>query len=386
MRIISCASYYGTGSSAITNLLEEYKDCVSLTDYEFRFLYDPDGISDLEFHLVENHHRHTSGYALKRYKRFVDELGNPHMKKYEYYFQNQWKKLSYEYIDALTEFTHKGYWHQDVTDRGLLFYIWKRSCNKLLQKTIWRKQPERALNELPHEITYCSFPTEEKFLYETQKYIENLFEAANINHTHNLMVDQVVPASNLGRYLRYFKDIKVFVVDRDPRDVYLAEKYIYKGRIVPTESVEIFCKWYRYTRKYFKDIKVFVVDRDPRDVYLAEKYIYKGRIVPTESVEIFCKWYRYTRKHRDTEKYDTEKVMFVRFEDLIYRYDEKVKEIEQWLGFEPEDHIKSKTRLNPDISIKNTRLWEKIPGVSEEMSYIEKELAQYIYPYDKVIK
>lgn len=339
MRIISCASYYGTGSSAITNLLEEYKDCVSLTDYEFRFLHDPDGISDLEFHLVENHHRHTSGYALKRYKRFVDELGNPHMKKYEYYFQNQWKKLSYEYIDALTEFTHKGYWHQDVTDRGLLFYIWKRCCNKLLQKTIWRKQPERALNELPHEITYCSFPTEEKFLYETQKYIENLFEAANINHTHNLMVDQVVPASNLSRYLRYFKDIKVFVVDRDPRDVYLAEKYIYKGRIVPTESVEIFCKWYRYTRK-----------------------------------------------HRDTEKYDTEKVMFVRFEDLIYRYDEKVKEIEQWLGFGPEDHIKSKTRLNPDISIKNTRLWEKIPEVSEEMSYIEKELAQYIYPYDKVIK
>ena len=38
-------------------------------------------------------------------------------------------------------------------------------------------------------------------------------------------------------------------------------------------------------------------------------------------------------------------------------------------------------RFNPDISIKNTRLWEKIPGVSEDMKYIEEHLAEYLYPY-----
>lgn len=336
MRIISCASYYATGSSAITNYLEEFEDCFSLTDYEFRFLYDPDGVSDLEFHLVQNHHRHNSGYALKRYKKFAEQLGNPYFKKYEHFFRGKWKILSDIYVDKLTEFTYKGYWHQDVLDRGQFFYIRKRCINKLLQHTVWRNQKERALNELPREITYCSYPDEEKFLQYTREYTEGLFEAANAENKRNLIVDQVVPPSNLNRYLRYFNDIKVFVVERDPRDVYLAEKYIYKGRVVPTESVDIFCKWYEYTRR-----------------------------------------------HRKYEKYNEDKVMFVRFEDLIYHYDSMTKKIDQWLGFDPSMHAHIKERFNPDVSVNNTRLWEKIPGAAEDIRYIEKHLREYLYPYEE---
>ena len=43
-----------------------------MTNYEFRFVQDPDGISDLEYNLVENHNRHNSGHALKRFKKLVD--------------------------------------------------------------------------------------------------------------------------------------------------------------------------------------------------------------------------------------------------------------------------------------------------------------------------
>lgn len=336
MRIISCASYYATGSSAITNYLEEFDDCYSLTDYEFRFLYDPDGVGDLEFHLVENHHRHNSGYALKRFKRFVDELGNPYFKKYEHFFDGKWKIISNIYIDRLTEFTYTGYWHQDVIDKGLFFYIRKRCLNKFLQHTVWKNQKERALNEMPKEITYCSYPSEEKFLEYTRAYTEELFNAANRQNKTNVIVDQVVPPSNVNRYLRYFNDIKVFIVERDPRDVYLAEKYIYKGRVVPTESVELYCKWYEYTRR-----------------------------------------------HRNYEHFDNEKVMFVRFEDLIYNYDTMTKNINHWLGFSDSEHIHIKERFDPKISINNTRLWEKIPGVEQDVRYIEEHLPQYLYPYSK---
>ena len=72
MRIISCASYYGSGSSAITDLISEYEDVFSLTNEEFRFVQDPNGISDLEYNLVENFNRHNSGWALKQYKKKVD--------------------------------------------------------------------------------------------------------------------------------------------------------------------------------------------------------------------------------------------------------------------------------------------------------------------------
>ena len=68
MKFITCASYYGTGSSAITDLVNECDNVHDMGDYEFRFIQDPDGIADLEYNLVENNHRHNSGYALKRYE------------------------------------------------------------------------------------------------------------------------------------------------------------------------------------------------------------------------------------------------------------------------------------------------------------------------------
>lgn len=72
MRFISCASYYGSGSSAITDFVSEFDNVYSFTNEEFRFIQDPNGISDLEYNLVENFNRHNSGHALKRYKKLVD--------------------------------------------------------------------------------------------------------------------------------------------------------------------------------------------------------------------------------------------------------------------------------------------------------------------------
>ena len=60
MRFISCASYYGSGSSVITDFISEFGSVYSFSDEEFRFVQDPDGISDLEYNLVENFNRHNS--------------------------------------------------------------------------------------------------------------------------------------------------------------------------------------------------------------------------------------------------------------------------------------------------------------------------------------
>lgn len=338
MRIITCASYYGTGSSAIVDLLGEYDDFKYLGNYEFRFIQDPDGISDLEYNIVENNHRHNSGNSLKRYKRNVDFLaGGKFINKYESYFNNKWKEYSYKYIDDLTDFTYKGYWHQDVIEKGKIFYTYKRIINKILKRTIWRRESERSFNELPKEITICSNPSEEKFLEITRKYIYKLFSEANDTNKNNIIVDQLVPASNLKRYLRYFNDIKVFIVDRDPRDIYLLEKYIWKGNVIPTESVEKFCKWFLYTRN-----------------------------------------------HRNNDVFQADKVFFLQFEDLIYNYKSKIIEIQNWLEVSSDTHIFKKKKFNPEKSILNTRLWEKGYGNKNEIEYIEKHLSKYIYNYSGV--
>ena len=87
---------------------------------------------------------------------------------------------------------------------------------------------------------------------------------------------------------------------------------------------------------------------------------------------------------RESEKEcNSNKVLRIRFEDLIYNYDDEVKRITKFLGFTGKDHINKKSRFDPDISIKNTQLFRK-KEYQEESKIIERELEKYLYnfPYE----
>lgn len=335
MRFITCASYYGTGSSAVTDYVSEFDTVYSFTNEEFRFIQDPDGISDLEFNLVECFNRHNSGHALKRYKRLVDfYCGNVFGCKYTAFFGDKWKKCSYEYIEALTDFTYHGWWMYDLYDRGSFFYFRKRILNKLLHMTIWRGQIDRQYNSMKSEITYGSHPSKEKFLKCTQDYIHNLFHSVVPKDMEILMVDQILPPMNLQRYLRYFKD----------------------------------------------PVQVVVVDRDPRDVFILDKYVWKDGILPND-VETFCKWFKYTRAHRKEENLNTDNIRFVRFEDLIYKYGDTTSQLRDWLGLSEKDHKRVGQIFNPNISKSNTQTWKDLPQSKNEIEYIEANLSEYLYKF-----
>lgn len=335
MRFITCSSYYGTGSSAVTDFVSEFNNVFDFTNEEFRFIQDPDGISDLEFNLVECFNRHNSGHSLKRYKKLVDFYsGNIFGSKYSGFFGNNWKKLSYEYIDGLTDFTFPGWWMYDLYDRGSWFHFRKRIGNKILHKTIWKDSPDRQLNTMKNEITYCSHPTEEKFLRLTRKYIYDLFTTVIPSDKDIMMVDQLLPPINLTRYLRYFDN----------------------------------------------NIQTVVVDRDPRDVFVLDKYVWKDGNIPND-VEIFCKWFKYTRDHRKHENMNTEQIHFVRFENLIYRYEETTQELIEWLGLKKENHHRAGHVFKPNESIHNTQVWKRFPQSTPEIKVIERELSEYLYEF-----
>ena len=137
---------------------------------------------------------------------------------------------------------------------------------------------------------------------------------------------------------------------------------------------------------YFDDrLRVVVVARDPRDVFIINKYIWQQKQIcvpfPLE-VNEFCSFYK---KMRESEKECTSnKVLRINFEDLIYNYDTKTKEITKFLGFKESDHINKKTRFIPEMSIKNTQLFRK-EEYREECKVIEKELKKYLYEFPYVI-
>ena len=71
--------------------------------------------------------------------------------------------------------------------------------------------------------------------------------------------------------------------------------------------------------------------------------------------------------------------MLVIFEDLIHKYDDEVEKIIKFLEVDCIDHINKKLYFNPEISIKNTKMWEKFDDFNDDVTRIKKELGEFCY-------
>lgn len=334
MKIITCASYYGTGSSAVTDLFSEFENCKSVGSYEFRFIHDPDGIRDLEYNLIENNNRHNTSNAIKRYIKYAKHLNGGFFRKgYKRYMGSDFMRYTNEYIKNITELQCDSWWHYDRIEKGRLFYFVDTIINKTCYK-LFENQGISLLN-LTGEKGYFSAIDKETFYRQTQIYIKNIMTSLNKEKADFVMVDQLLPPSNLNSYLNYFDD----------------------------------------------DIRVVVVERDPRDIYLLENEVWHGKITPHNSVRGFCKWYEITRRHRKSEMYDENRVYLLQFEDLIYNYEETSAKLIDFVGLDSKDHTSPKSCLDPDISIKNTNLKKKYPKYEKEIQYIEENLKEYLYNF-----
>lgn len=134
-------------------------------------------------------------------------------------------------------------------------------------------------------------------------------------------------------------------------------------------------------RDYFGPLKMIYVWRDPRDVYSASSAA-RGCVgfIPEKPVE-FVAWYKRGIGCFDGVKDDN--LLLVRFEDLVMDYDRVVAEIEQFLGLNPSDHIAQKKYFTPSMSYDwSVGRWQFDPD-QEGIKYIESQLPQYCWqkPY-----
>lgn len=337
--ILTTTGCYGTGSSAITDLIKEFDGVTCVSDNEIRLLYDPDGVSDLEYSLVENPNRHNSSQSIKRFMRRMEEMDHIlFVSRFKKYFGEEFLNVINAYIEKLTVNKYKGTWHFDVYDRGKWFYVFSRTyakCTTLLAKVLHTRISELD-PVLEREYAYLSVTEEREFLSATKQLVDDLARMINKDKNEFVFMDQLVPPSNFERYIRYFSDVRIVLVERDPRDIFILEKEIWKGRVAPVTNVEDFCKWYIWTRQLYE----------------------KNRF--------------------------PEQVLFVQFEDMIYRYDETRQKVIKHFGIERLQCKRQKEYFDPARSVVNTRLWEKIGGFEKEIQYIEKHLIRYCYNYNNV--
>lgn len=329
MKKIACVGYHDTGSSVVDDLLRECDNVAQgVAGAELRICHDPDGISDLEYHLVKDPHRLGSTLIIrrfidycKRYSRMTEKLVG-----------DKWKNMYMNYINSLVKLKYKGWLDCDV----LFFPIWKKkylwfltAINHFLPQKI---KKQRWYNFFPNEESYYSSLTEEEFLSKTKVFIDSICEKMNPENKEYIVLDQFASSHNPCNACRYTDNLKVIIVDRDPRDLYIHDVKMYKEHILAPEALD------------------------------------------------FAKQYRLMR--REIIKDDSSIVLRVYYEDLIYKYEETTKLIFDFLGIDPlVHHIDKKKYFNPAISINGTQLWKRFPQYAEDVQIISEELKEMLYPY-----
>ena len=189
--------------------------------------------------------------------------------------------------------------------------------------------------------SYVSIPNVEELQQAAIKFTDGYFKLFDNKDTINVY-DHLIWPQQIENYSKFFNndDLKIIVLVRDPRDVFLLNKYV----------------WYH----------------DPRGKRLANPSL-------RTKVEDFVHDWERTFKPIPQGK----NIMRVQFEDLVYRYEETVAEIENFLGISSSQHIRKKEKFNPHKSIENTQVFNTKDEWRQEVESIEFMLPDnlYTFPY-----
>jgi hypothetical protein len=343
-KLITCTGYGGTGSSAGTNILWEFESVKDIDNDEFTFLHEADGIADLENSLAEGHRLKTD-LAIKRFIKLSHNLSL--LRQYKIRFNGKFKQYAIEFIDSIVKCRWKGWWHRafevepvsKIDDfniklaQGTYDLLTKSSQYNLYEPDLWYPQYKPQITEY-----YSNFQNEQEqtfFIKQVKHFTARLLQEENINEKYKyIMLDQAIPPVSISKYLRYWDDPRVIVIDRDPRDLYVINKAFWGYGFIPMNSVDEFIKWYSATR---------------------------------------CL--------RENEPVNSECCLFLNFESLVYDYDNTLNRIMNFIDLPAADHVYKLKYFNPDLSKQNTMIFKCRPDFYDDVSKIEKELSPYCYPY-----
>ena len=335
--IIDITGFGWSGSGAVLDLLSEYDNVIKLDNtMEFSILHIVDGIMDLEYKLSYKHCRFLdSDIAIKRFLHLVSHYYNKNKR-----LKGKIKPICENYISQLEGIEYNSRSFYDLiylNDKrtsyiGLYNAILSKLFNNQLLRSIGGKQIYNILKLYNISKKYLSY-TPNNFLHETRALMSQILELFRNGQKGVLLTDHMFSPDNPNVFFKYIEE----------------------------------------------DTKCIIVRRDPRDTYILAKEIYKGKIpVPVDNVDDFIWFYKKTIE--ETKVPDSDKILSVQFEDLIYRYEETVNKIEIFTGIR--HHVRRKTLFNPSVSVNNTQLFSKYKKYDTDIRKIEEKLPLSLFHFE----
>lgn len=330
---IGACGFSATGSSIITDYLREFDDIVVYDEFEFSMPYRCDGLSDLKYHLHNGAIKFSSFASIRRFERLSKGYSGKILQKAT---NGRFSKLTEQYLNEIiqAQWTSPACLAMDEPVRNLMA--------RILQKTKWfelvntfEEKRGHDLNIYPlHRLSYSINPVD--FDEKTKRYVMGILDAMGRKQGKSIVLDQPFAGNNPQAVFPFFENPRAVVVDRDPRDYYL---------------------FYR-------------------------KFLYKKgwRQVPVFDLEGYVKYYRNMRDNMPYKENRSD-IMRINFEELIYDYENATRKLRKFCGVS--NHARPRKYFDPAKSINNTQIFKRFPQYTEEIKFIEDNLTEYLFPYEK---
>ena len=236
--IFGICGYGATGSGAVIDLFREYENLQLISDCEFKYAYMVDGLQDLEYHLVKQFSRVSSGdYAIKRFIETTNSIKTPFLHKA--LDKKTFLKIRDEYVDSLVQCRWKGMESRDYEDSHIFRNMYLLSMKKIFLPTFYENITKKYWKHKPCRTLYCSVMPE-GFYEKSKHFIEQILIAKGFNLDEDIFINQPFEGNDPLNSFPFFRNPRAIVVDRDPRDVYLLTK-LYgtpgESRWCPTHDV-----------------------------------------------------------------------------------------------------------------------------------------------------
>ncbi len=328
---LGVCGYGYTGSGALSSMLKEFDGTSCLAGnygYEFTLSYVTDGLEDLEFALCQNPSKGTRcDIAIYRFGLLINTLE----RGYNRFTGGQFRAMAESYIEDLTQVKFKAVRVFEYERSPYKIKRYERLVRGFLSR--WLKNHKLPCRTFPLVDRYLSvYP--ENFLERTRQFVSDILTSSDAYKC--LLLDQPFSVGNPLNSMRFFKDPRCIIVDRDPRDLYVMVKNVYGMNAM---------------------------------------------FIPSDTVEHFIEYYR--RIHDDRLWKGSDKVLRFQFEDLIYKYEEAIESIKNFVGPVLGNHAKPKEFFKPEVSIANTNVFGKFPEDAEAIKQIEKELPEFLYHFEE---
>ncbi len=342
---VAVTGYFGTGSSAVIDLLKEYDNIQVVPDtgmeYEHSVFFVPGGLFELCAKLLHGISPQGSDMAINDFVDAMKRLNDNDFGwfgSYEKMFGDKFMIEVDKFVNNIstvrscTNSNHSKKVRFSLIKAAAQLFVHIFTGKKIVKYGRWYVEDGKNV--------YFSMPSSEEFYKAAKEFTSGylrLFQTSS-NTTHAIF-DHLIWPQQVDEFANCFDDdFKVIIVDRDPRDVYISDQYLWS---VPPIG---------YSKAHFPSIL-------------------------TEFIE---EWKRTVNATSNSKN-----ILIINFEDLVYNYEESISKIEMFLKIDPKRHNKKTKIFNPEKSIENTQVFllkEEWKAIASQLS---KELPDFIYPFSK---